>query len=483
MPQKKSKKTTLRKGKVENGRQAGTSSVATAQRASDKEKRGHLPPLQLRTDAAGIDIGSQEIAVAVPPGSDPDPVRTFQSFTSDLNALADWLQQCQVRTVAMESTGVYWIPLFQILEARGLEVFLVNAHHIKNVSGRPTDVGDCQWIQQLHSVGLLRTSFRPPQEICALRAIVRHRQSLTEAASQSIEHMQKALDQMNLHLHHGISDRTGETGLRILDAIVGGERDVRKLAKLRDSRIGSSEKTVRKALEGDYREEHLFTLRQSLEGYRFLGRQIAECDEEIAVRTKQLAGRAEEGARVPAASKPAQGRKGMSAAWQESQRREYFRVFGVDLMQIEGVGLGMLQTLATEVGPDLSRFRSAGAFTSWAGLTPKQEISGGQLLGSKTVKNKSRVAYGLRMSAHALLKSRSTLGDQFRRLRSRRGAPKAITAMARKLGCLIYTLVTRRAEYDPSLLVGQEEKYQQRRKKRVEREAKEMGYELVAKAA
>jgi transposase len=432
----------------------------------------------MRTDAAGIDIGSQEIAVAVPPGSDPEPVRTFQTFTSDLNALADWLQQCHVTTVAMESTGVYWIPLFQILEARGLEVFLVNAHHIKNVSGRPTDVGDCQWIQQLHSVGLLRTSFRPPQEICALRAIVRHRQSLTESASQSIEHMQKALDQMNLHLHHVISDITGETGLRILDAIVGGERDARKMAKLRDRRIRSSEKTVCKALEGDYREEHLFTLRQSLQRYRFLGQQIAECDQDIVRRIQQL-----EGTMAPGASKLLPGRAGKSAERLESQRREYFRLFGVDLTQIAGIGMGTLQTLATEVGPDLSRFRSAGAFTSWAGLTPKQEISGGKLLRSKTAKNKSRVAYALRMAANALLRSRSALGDQFRRLRSRRGAPKAITAMARKLGCLVYTLVTRRAEYDPAVLLRQEEKYHQRRHKRVQREAREMGYELVPTAA
>lgn len=437
----------------------------------------------MRQDAAGIDIGSQEIAAAAPPQSDPDPVRTFPTFTADLHALADWLEKCGVRTVAMESTGVYWIPLFQILEQRGFEVFLVNAHHIKNVSGRPTDVGDCQWIQQLHSVGLLRTSFRPPQEICAVRSIVRHRQSLTELASQSIEHMQKALDQMNLHLHHVISDITGETGLRILEAILAGERDERKLAKLRDRRIRSDEETVRKALVGDYREEHLFTLRQSLERYRFLKQQIAGCDGEISRRTQDLEGLAPEGATAPPPGKKLSGRKGTSAAVQENQRQEYFRLFGVDLTRIDGIGMGALQTLATEVGPDFSRFRSAAAFTSWAGLSPKQEISGGKLLRSKTPKNKNRVAYALRMSAQSLLHSRSALGDEFRRLRTRLGMPKAVTAMARRLGCIIYSLVTRRTAFDPDMLLRQQEKYQARRKKRLQREAAEMGFDLIPRAA
>jgi transposase len=483
MTTKHTKQTNSKKAKTQAGPKAEATSVRPGQPATGKRKRGQLPPLQMRPDAAGIDIGSQEIAVAVPPNCDPEPVRTFAAFTADLHALADWLQQCGIRTVAMESTSVYWIPLFQILEERGLEVFLVNAHHIKNVSGRPTDVGDCQWIQQLHSVGLLRTSFRPPQEVCAMRAVVRHRQSLTELASQAIEHMQKALDQMNLHLHHVISDITGETGLRILDAIVGGERDARKLAKLRDRRIRSSEKTVSKALEGDYREEHLFTLRQSLERYRFLERQIVDCDREIAQRTKALAGRAEEGATVPAASKRLSARRGTSAGWLESQRQEYFRLFGVDLTQVDGIAMGTLQTLAAEVGPDLSRFRSAAAFTSWAGLTPKQEISGGKLLRSKTPKNKNRVAYALRMAAQSLLHRRSAMGDEFRRLRTKLGMPKAITAMARRLGCITYHLITRRTAFDPSVLLRQQARYQQRRQKRLQREAAEMGFDLVPKAA
>lgn len=482
MAHKNSKQTNSGKAK-RAGRKAGAKKAARAQATDGQMKKGQLEPLKLRHDAAGIDIGSKEIAVAVPPDSDPDPVRTFQTFTADLHALADWLQQCGVRTVAMESTSVYWVPLFQILEERGLEACLVNAYYIKNVSGRPTDVGDCQWIQQLHSVGLLRTSFRPPQEICALRSIVRHRQSLTELASQAIEHMQKALDQMNLHLHHVISDITGDTGLRILDAILAGQRDTRKLAQLRDRRIRSSAETVSKALEGDYREEHLFTLRQSLVRYRFLEQQIADCDREIARRTKELAGCAEEGATVPPPAKQLRARKGTSASSLESQRQEYFRLFGVDLTQIDSIGIGTVQTLATEVGPDLSRFRSAAAFTSWAGLTPKHEISGGKVLRSKTPKNKSRVAYALRMAAQALLSSQSALGDEFRRLRARLGMPKAITAMARRLGCIIYHMITRRAAFDPAVLLRQQERYQQRRQKRLQREAEQMGFHLVPKTA
>ncbi len=454
-----------------------------AQLAKASQQKGYLKPLEVRRDAAGIDIGSREIAVAVPPGSDPEPVRIFATFTSDLHRLADWLVACGVGTVAMESTSVYWIPLFQILEERGLEVFLVNAHDIKNVSGRPTDIGDCQWIQQLHSVGLLRTSFRPAQQVCAVRSIVRHRQSLTELASQAVEHMQKALDQMNLHLHHVISDLTGETGLRILDAILAGERDAGKLAKLRNARIRSSEARVRKALEGDYRAEHLFTLRQSLARYRFLQQQIEECEQDISERLKEMEAGAASELEAPPASKVLKGRKQTPAARIEQQRQQYFRLFGVDLTQVDGIGMGTLETLATEVGPDFSRFRSAAAFSSWAGLSPKQEISGGKLLRSKTPKTKSRVAYALRMAAQALLSSRSGLGDAFRRLRTRLGMPKAITAMARRLACLLYHLVTRRVPFDPQMLERQEEQQRIRRTKRLEAEAQKLGYKLVPKAA
>ena len=238
-------------------------------------------PAAIRRDAAGIDIGARRIHVAVDPERDARPVREFQTFTQDLYALADWLEACGVRTVAMESTGVFWIPLFQILEARGLEVCLVNARHVKHVPGRKTDIADCQWLQYLHSVGLLTASFRPAQSICGLRSLLRHRESLIQSAAAHVQRMQKALDQMNLQLHHVISDITGLTGLAIIDAILAGERDPTKLAALRNRRIHASAETITKSLVGDYRPEHVFTLRQSLGAYRYYQQLVAECDVEI----------------------------------------------------------------------------------------------------------------------------------------------------------------------------------------------------------
>ena len=235
----------------------------------------------LRPNAAGIDIGATEIFVAVPADRDPQHVRCFPTFTQDLYALADWLTQCGIETVAMESTGVYWIPLFQILEERGFAVYLVNARHVKNVPGRRTDVSDCQWLQFLHSVGLLKASYRPAQEVCAVRALLRHRESLVQMAATHVHHMQKALDQMNLQVHHVISDITGLTGLAIIDAILSGERDAKVLAQLRHTRIKASAEVIAKSLVGDYRPEHLFTLRQSVNAYRSYQVMIADCDRGI----------------------------------------------------------------------------------------------------------------------------------------------------------------------------------------------------------
>jgi transposase len=229
-----------------------------------KKKPAQLPIIE--PNAAGIDIGATSVFVAVPGDRDPEPVRSFATFTVDLHKLADWLEQCGIKTVALESTGVYWIPLFQILETRNIKVCLVNARHVKNVPGRKTDVEDCQWLPHLHSVGLLRGSFRPDEEICAMRSLWRHRENLIQLATVHLQHMQKALDQMNLQIHHVISELAGTTGLAIIDAILAGERDPQVLAKLRDRRIKASEDTIRKSLVGDYREEHLFVLKQSLDG-------------------------------------------------------------------------------------------------------------------------------------------------------------------------------------------------------------------------
>jgi transposase len=285
-----------------------------AKKTKSKGKAGARMLPVLHADAAGVDIGAEEIYVAVPAERALEPVRSFGTFTRDLHELADWLQECRVRTVAMESTGVYWIPLYQILETRGFQVFLVNAQHVKNVPGRKSDVSDCQCIQYLHSVGLLKASFRPPDEICVIRSLWRHRESLIHMAAEHIMHMQKALSQMNLHLHHVLSEITGLSGLAILDAILAGERDPVRLASLCNGRVKSPRDKVAKSLEGDYRPEHLFALRQSLIGYRFYQKLIAEVDVELQLRMRELP-RAEGAPARCSRSRMTAARTGRFASW------------------------------------------------------------------------------------------------------------------------------------------------------------------------
>jgi transposase len=402
----------------------------------NKNRKVALPVLNL--DASGIDIGATEIYVAVPADRDPESVRMFATFTQDLNQLADWLQQCKIRTVAMESTGVYWIPLMQILESRGMEVYLVNAKHVKNVPGRRTDVSDCQWLQYLHSVGLLRASFRPAQNVCAIRSLLRHRDSLVEMATCHVQHIQKALDQMNLQLHHVISDITGTTGLAIIDAILEGKRDVWVLAALRDPRIRASHETIAKSLVGDYRREHLFTLRQSVDLYREYQERIAACEEEMQVLMKDLDTKADPAAGLPAAKDSVKKCKVMLPVKAMALREEAYRILGVDLTTIPGISVLHVQTILAELGGDISKFRSAGAFSSWMGLCPDNDISGGKVLWRGTRKVKNRIAITLRMAAQSLQKSESALGDFYRRMRAKLGAPKAITAAAHKLARVVF---------------------------------------------
>ena len=442
-----------------------------------KNKKVALPVLN--PDAAGIDIGATEIYVAVPADRDPEPVRMFGTFTQDLNELADWLQQCRVRTVAMESTGVYWIPLMQILETRGLEVYLVNAKHVKNVPGRRTDVSDCQWLQYLHSVGLLRASFRPAQDICAIRSLLRHRVSLVDMATCHVQHMQKALDQMNLQLHHVISDITGTTGLAILDAILDGNRDIHALAALRDPRIRASHETIAKSLVGDYRREHLFTLRQSIALYREYQRQIAACEEEMQVLMKSLETKADPTATLPPAKDSVKKCKVMPPARAMALREEAYRILGVDLTTIPGISVLHVQCILAELGGDVSKFRSAGAFSSWMGLCPDNDISGGKVLWSGTRKVKNRIAVTLRMAAQSLQQSESALGVFYRRMRTKLGAPKAITAAAHKLARIVFHLIKTREPYDDSVFAKEEQRYLQRMENRLKAQAHALGYTLV----
>jgi transposase len=429
---------------------------------------------KVRTDAAGIDISPEVIYVAVDPHKDARPVRSFGTFTGELYRIANWLRACNVRTVAMESTGVYWIPLYQVLDERGLEVYLVNARHYKNVPGRKTDVCDSAWLQYLQAVGLLRGSFRPGQEICAFRTLLRHRGELVQAASQQIQHMQKSLDQMNVQIHRVLSDITGVSGLAMVDAILAGERDAHHLAALRDSRVQASEETILAALEGDYRAEHLFTLRQSLESYRHYQKLIAECDRQIRKALDELEGRAD-------GQEPPPSRKKMRTRDDEELRREFHRIFGVDLTAIPGINIGTVEVLAGEVGPDLSRFRSAGAFASWLGLCPDNRITGGKVLSSKTRKVQNRLAGALRMAAESLYHDKSYLGQLYRRLKARLpgGAPEAITAAAHKLARIIYALIVRKQEYDESRHAEAERRNAAKQRQRLIKQARKWGFILV----
>lgn len=439
-----------------------------------KKKTINLAPV-LAADAAGIDLGATEHYVAVPATRDARPVRRFGAFTEDLHALADWLQQCGVRTIAMESTGVYWIPLFQILEARGLEVCLVNARHLKNVPGRKTDVVDCQWLQYLHSVGLLRGSYRPPQQVCAVRTLLRHRDRLVEDAASHVQRMQKALTEMNLQLHHVISDLTGVTGTAIVEAILAGERDPQMLARHRDPRIKASAATIAKALVGDYRAEHLFVLRQNHAAYQFQREQIGACDVELE---RLLAG-FDAAAPVPAPAPTAPKRRAEKCSPAFDLHGHLQRIYGVDLTLIDGLGVNVVHTLFTEIGTDLRAFATSKHFCSWLGLCPDNRISGGKILSVHTREVPHRAARALRLAAQSAGNSHSPLGDFHRRMRAKLGPAKANTATAHRLARIFYAVVTQRRAFDASLLAKVIAPDPIRLEKRLRAQARQLGFDLV----
>ena len=427
----------------------------------------------IEPDAAGIDLGATEIYVAVPEERDNRPVRKFATFTEDLHALADWLIACAIKTVAIESPGVYWIALFQILECRGLEVCLVNARHVKGVPGRKTDIQDCQWLQYLHSVGLLRGSFRPAQAVCAIRSILRHRDTLLQSASRQVLLMQKALTQMNLQLHNVISDITGLSGLAIIDAILLGEREPSKLSGLCHARIKASRQVVAKSLVGDYRPEHLFCLQQALESYRHFQSQTTACDERIETMLACFDSQ-EHCAEAPCAKYRAQGNQ---PAFDVPS--EMHRILGVDLTGIPGMSAQGVLSFFCEVGPQITRFPSSRHFASWLGLCPDNRISGGKILSSKTRNVRCRLANALRMAATTLYRSHSSLGDYFRRLRAKLGSPSAITAAAHKLARILFAMLRDRRSFDPQLLGILNEKHLRRRQNSLRKYAASLGFELV----
>ena len=405
-------------------------------RRSPKPRTSPAALDRLHPDAAGIDCGSAEHFVAVPPDRDPTPVRSFPTFTGDLYRLADWLTACRVTHVAMEATGVYWIPIFEILDARGFQVILVNARHVKNLPGRKSDVSDCEWLRDLHTLGLLRGSFRPADGIAALRGYLRHRATLIESTSALVQRMQKALVQMNVQLPLVVSDITGVTGLKILRDIVAGRRDPHQLAHHRDPRCRASVDELVAALTGNYRPEHVFVLQQNLELYDEYQHRIAACDTAIAAHLAHLTATV-----APPASPLPPARRGRTPRENQPRfdvRTPLHQLTGVDLSQIDGLGPYNGLRLLAEIGTDMTRWPTEHHFTSWLTLAPHNKISGGRLLDSRTPRSANRAAAILRLAATSLGRTQTALGAFYRRLAARIGAPKAVTATARKLAILVY---------------------------------------------
>lgn len=432
----------------------------------------------LNPNAAGVDIGSSEHWVAVPEDRDENPTRPFGCFTEDLNAMADWLKGCGITTVAMESTGVYWIPLFQVLETRGFEVKLVNARHVRNVPGRKTDVSDCRWLQRLHTYGLLSGSFRPEDAVCVLRSYWRHRDNLIRYASAHVQHMQKALTEMNIQLHKVISNITGVTGMRIVQAILQGERDTRVLAQLKDPHIRSDQETIAKALEGDYRQEHLFALKQALELYLFYQQQIETCDRAIEAYLNELDSRIDPD--IHPLLPPKRGNKKPQGNEPRFDLRTHlYRISGIDFTRIDGLQVTNIHTILAEVGFDPDRFPSSRHFTSWLGLCPKNRITGGRIKSSKTSKVVNRAATAFRLAAQAVSNSQSALGGYYRRMRTRLGAPKAITATAHKLARIFYHPWKHGGVYEDEGADYYERQYTRRIIHNMQRKARQLGFEMT----
>jgi transposase len=431
--------------------------------------------------AAGIDIGATSHFVAVPDGCDEKPVREFKTFTTNLNELAFWLKQCGIKTIAMESTGVYWIPVYELLEEQGFDVKLVDARQVKNVSGRKTDILDCQWLQQLHTYGLLNAAFRPTDEICELRAYVRQRSMLVQSSSRYVQQMQKALTQMNLQLHHVISDITGDTGMKIVRAIVNGERNADTLAEHRDPRCKNDIETIKLALTGNYRAEHLFALKQSLELYDYFQEKIQACDNEIEKKMAEFPTNAAV-IDVPIQQLNPNKKKVTKSSPTFNLGSELHRLTGVDLLAVPGVSTVTAMQLIGEIGLDMTRWKNAKQFASWLGLCPENKVSGGKRLSSKTKPSNNRAAATLRMAAFTLYRSPTALGAYLRRLKSRKGPLKAITATAHKLAKIIYNMLRFGSEYVEAGQAYYEEQYRDRVIKNLRRKAAEFGLELQAKS-
>lgn len=450
-------------------------------------KRRHAPvkvelPVELKSvnlNAAGIDIGAKRHYVAVPEGRDTVAVKQFGVFTADLEEMAEWLYQCGVTNVAMESTSYYWIPVFELLERKGFEVKLVDARQTKNVSGRKSDMLDCQWQRELHTLGLLKGAFRPPDEVCVIRGYLRQREMLVQASTMHIQHMQKALTQMNLRLGNVVSDITGVTGLKIIKAIIAGERNPKVLASNRAEQCKQSQKVIAKSLEGNYRAEHLFALKQALQLYEIYQEKVKECELELMKVIQQQPHKTE--AEPPPAERKLRARDKVRG--EVDVRNELYKQTGVDLYRVPGLGPETLLTLRGEVGLDMTPWATEKHLSSWLGLCPGTRESGGKVLSRRSKRSRNRAAAAFRIAAASLRSSPTALGAFYRRIRARAGEAKAVTATAHKLAKIYYRLLKYGEEYVEAGEKAYEEKYQQQRVKALKKQAALLGFMLVTASA
>lgn len=445
-------------------------------RSDSKSRRARLNSLeQINLDAGGLDIGAEEIWVSVPEDRDDEPVRCFATFTDDLHQLADWVVECGVTTVAMESTGVYWIPIYELLEARGVEACLVNSQATKNVSGRKSDAEDCQWAHQLHTYGLLQPSFRPPADICTLRTYVRQREKLIQQRAAHIQQMQKALHLMNLKLTSVITDVTGLTGMQIIRAILNGERNPVALAQFRDHRCKSSEAEIAKALTGNYQDGYIFTLRQAVEAFDFYTRQLANCDAELnhhyACFEPQV-----DIIEQPLPEKR-QRRKGNQPDF--DLRTRLYLMSGVDLTAVDGIDVLLAQDIIAEIGTDMTKWKTAKHFASWLGLSPNNRSSAGKIKSRHTKRTKSRANNAFRLAAQSVSRSQSSTGAFFRRVKAKHGAPVAITATAHKIARIVYHMLKHQSPYLDSGATAYNQQQRQRSLHRLQRQAQKLGMTLT----
>jgi transposase len=435
---------------------------------------------KVNRNAAGVDIGATEMVACVSGGEEVQLVKAFGNYTVDLQSMAKWFQEHKIKTVAMESTGVYWIPLFEELERQGFECLLISSRSLRKVAGQKTDVEDAQWIQTLHSYGLLKGSFRPQSDLVALRTLLRHRSQLVEHRSPHIQHMQKALLQMNVQLSQAVTDVTGRTGQKIIRAIVAGIRDPEQLATLRDPGCKHSEEEIEKALTGTWREEHLYILKQSLELYDFYTEKVEACDEEISRRYGMT--RPEwEGRELPTIPDKKRNSHSKNAPKDAREIREHlYRINGVDLSLVDGMGVSLAQSVTMEVGSNVGeKFPSEKHFCAWLGLAPKHDITGGKVLSNRTLKTRNRAGQAFRLAANSVKKADCPFGVMYRRLRSRLGPAQATVATAHAIARVVYKMLKYKVEYDPLSVNEYQKQYDQQQVKYMRKRAAKLGYQLV----